>query len=77
MAASAPNPLQIVRSHFLVRQIGIGHAEPCEDHSLELFHACGGGRRMVVVAEQVEKSMHGEMGEMMAPLARDLPSWAK
>src|SRR5205085_10522401 len=38
IAASAPNPMQLVRSDFLVHQIRIGHAEPGEDPALELFH---------------------------------------
>src|SRR5205085_329396 len=62
MAASAPGFVQRVRSILLVRQIGVGHAEPREDDAFKLFHCCGGGFGVVIVAKQMKKPMHREMG---------------
>src|SRR5947207_3230410 len=68
MAASAPDPVQIVRSDW--RQIGIGHTEARQDGAFEIFHGCGGGFGIVVVAEQVEKSVYREMRDVIIePLA--------
>src|SRR5436305_4594527 len=65
MAASAPRLLQNVRSGVLMRQIGVRHAKAREDDAFELFHGGGGGFAVVIVAKQMKKPMHREMGEMM------------
>ena len=47
------------------RQIRIGNAEPRQDVALEPVPSPRPPRRLVIVAQKVEKSMHREMGEMM------------
>ena len=48
--------------------IGIGHVEAREDLALEPFHRFGLGVDLVIVADEMEKAMHGEMGEVMKEL---------
>ena len=49
----------------LTRRIGIGNAEAGEDCPLQAFHFLGVRIVLVIVADQMEKSMHGQMAEMM------------
>ena len=49
----------------VVREIGVGHAEPRQNARFELFHRLGLGIGLVIVAQQVQKSMHREMCKMI------------
>ena len=49
-----------------MRQIRIANAEARKNRTLLLFHRFGFGLRFVIVTQEVEKSMHGKMGEVMS-----------
>ena len=53
-----------------MRKIGIGHAKPRQDNTLEVFHLFGRGVGIVVMAEQMEKSMHREMRKVISEQLR-------
>ena len=47
------------------RNVGIGHVEPGEDRGFKAFHGIRLVIRRVIVPDQMKKSMHREVGEMM------------
>ncbi len=48
-----------------MRPVGIGDTETREDVAFEPFHGIGLGISLVIVAHEMQKAMHREMGEMM------------
>ena len=48
------------------RRVRVGHREAPEDPALQPFHLFGVAVVLVVIAEQMQKSVDGEVGEMMA-----------
>ena len=50
---------------FRLARVGIGHGEALEDLALQPLHLLGIAVVLVVIAQQMEKSMDGKMREMM------------
>ena len=46
-------------------ELGIGQVHAHHDLAFEPFHLVGLGVGLVIVADEVEKTMHREMGKMM------------
>ncbi len=56
--------------------IRVGDRQPLQDLTLGPFHRLGIRAPLVIIAQKVEKTMHGEMGDMMREglaLAAGLP----
>ena len=45
--------------------VRIRDAKPRQDHALKLLHRLGVAVLLVVVADQMQETMHRKMGEMM------------
>src|SRR5690242_576031 len=61
----------------IAREIGVGHVHGQHDTAFQAFHFIGLGVGLVIVADEMQKAMHREVGEVMQEIAVFVRAFAR